>query len=130
VYNKIIATFACSPQLSSFFLFSSEASLLGDEENEREDSKLSPLRQNSITRFLSGKEKRSSEMPSLQQLSNYKRLETVYASRYNSALFLQRLRDSIFKAINQITKSFFFFKIGFQEQFLTQLWRKDFEDLQ
>ena len=108
-----------------------EQDLSGNEIDESKNSKLSSLWKNPIPRFLSGNEKRASEMSSLRQLSNGKRLETVYASRCNSALFMQRLRDSIFRAINQIPQNpFFFFRAGFPNQFLIRSRRRKFEDLQ
>ena len=95
-----------------------EQNLAGNEIDESKNSELSSLRKNLIPRFLSGNEKRASEMSSLRQLSNDKRLETVYASRCNSALFMQRLRDSIFRAINQIPQNpFFFFVIAVRRLF-------------
>jgi hypothetical protein len=106
--KEIIATFACSLQSPSLFLFSTDANLLGDDTDERESSKLSSLRENPIARFPSRKEARPSEMSNLRRLSNNKRLQTLHAYRSYSALPLQRLRSSIFTPVDRSTSSFFF----------------------
>lgn len=104
-----------------------EQDLSGNEIVELKNSKLPSLWKNPIPRFLRRNEKKSSEMPKLRELSNGKRRETIYANRCNSALSLQRLRNTIFRTINQIAKQpFFFFNSGFRDQFLILARRRKF----
>jgi hypothetical protein len=98
--KSIIATFAFSPQLSSLFLFSLEAGLLGDEKYERKNCELSSLRKESFIGTLRMDSSRAGEMSNLREYPNNTRLQEVHANGNYSALFLQRVCDEILIASN------------------------------
>jgi len=132
--KTVIATFAASPQLSSLFLFCSEASLLGDETNDTRSTKLPILWAVLAGRDLERKESNSSNRERSRQTSKKVRkargnkvsplqwnqdleeLQVFHCQRRRLAtLFMPRLRISIYSAINHALKiSFFLYRRFFE----------------
>ena len=100
-------------------------SLAGDETDEWKNSQLPSLWQNSVPRFLRGKNSRESKMPKMWQYQNVERRETIHTFGYFSTIFVPRLRVSVLKAISQLLK-FLFFLIAKVINFLRG---RNFEDL-
>jgi hypothetical protein len=134
VNKEIIATFALSPQLSSLFLFSSEASLLGDK-NEPKSHQMPFLRtifvrkglvgsktiksgRRQVSRMLppeSSRKTRRHKVSSVWQRASVEGRSFGKRITEDPALFMPKLRIPIFTAI--VLHSKFLFSLS--EKFLT-----------
>lgn len=120
-YRQPISFFAAS---FPFFFFEGSrrqgASLAGYEIYESKNSQLSSLRQNSVRRPVERKKfgkPEDGQVPSVRQHEKLERRKTLYSYRGDSALLLQRLRLSFFRAVNSILKNPFFFSIHSARRF-------------
>jgi hypothetical protein len=95
---------------SLFFFFNGlrfqGTSLAGDDMNGTENSQLPSLRQNIVKRFSQRNSKKESQMPSLQQPEKLEIWNIQNAKRKSSTLHVQRLRQSVYRAL--MTRPFFF----------------------
>lgn len=99
-----------SRQLFSLFFFFKGlrfqgTSLAGDDMNGTENSQLPSLRQNIVKRFSQRNSKKESQMPSLRQPEKLEIWNIQNAKRKSSTLHVQRLRQSVHRAL---TRPFFF----------------------
>jgi len=106
-----------SSRLPSLFFkgFQSQsANLAGYEIDEPKNSQLPSLRQNLARRPVERKKfgkPEDGQVPSVWQHEKLERRKTLYAYRGDTALLLQRLRFSFFRAVNSILKIPFFFSV-------------------
>jgi hypothetical protein len=116
--SKINHRHVCFNSAASFPFFVekvvfTKASLAGDETDEWKNSQLPPLWQNSVPRFLRGKNSRDSKMPKMwQSKSVEKRPPSNRNWRGIAALFVPRLRISVFNSVNFILKILFSFFVN------------------
>ena len=101
-----------------FFFFkgfqSQGASLAGYEIDESKNSQLPSLRQNLVKRPVERKKfgkPEDGQVSSVWQLKKLESCKTLYSYRDNSALLLQRLRFTFFRAVNSNIKIPFFFSV-------------------
>ena len=129
--SKIDHRHVCFISAASFPFFVekvafTKVSLTGDETDECKNSQLPPLWQNSVPRFLRGKNSRDSKMPKMwQSKSVERRSPSHFFWRCIAALFVQRLRVSVLEAISQLLKFPFFLIV----KFLNFSRGRNFEDL-
>jgi hypothetical protein len=89
-----------------------KSSLAGDDINESKNSKLPSLRKDHITRYLGRKNSEPSQLPSMWQSKSVEKREVLHKYRGNTALLLQGMWASFFKAVTFLKNFSFFISIN------------------